>query len=151
MAESVEQQSTTSLPWWVRVCHAGWIAVCYFWVTLLLGLVLPKALDLLGSDKPLQSLPYLWPILKAIIDHPIWIVLFFLGTTYPHRTRSQEYVEATALSIRADTLAVVTRSRPGGIGTSREASSGSECIKPLPASAQSIRTASSSHAYHPSV
>jgi len=79
MAKQTEQQSTTSLPWWVRVCHAGWKVVRFFWAIFLLTLVLPKAVDVLFSDKPLRSLPNLWPILEAIIDHPIWTLLIFLG------------------------------------------------------------------------
>jgi hypothetical protein len=42
-------------------------------------LVLPKVVDVLFSEKALQSLPNLWPILEVIIDHPIWTLLTFLG------------------------------------------------------------------------
>src|SRR6266702_8297679 len=79
MAERAEQQSTTSLPWWGRVCRAGWKVVRFFWAIFLLTLVLPKAVDVLFSDKPLQSLPHLWPILQAIIYHPVWTLLTLLG------------------------------------------------------------------------
>jgi NACHT domain len=79
MAERAEQQSTTSLPWWDRVCRAGWKVVRYFWAIFILTLVLPKAVDVLFSDKPLQSLPNLWPILQAIVHHPVWTLLTFLG------------------------------------------------------------------------
>lgn len=79
MAERAEQQSTTSLSWRVRVCRVGWEAVRYFWATFLLTLVLPKAVEMLFSDKPLRALPNLWPILKAVIDHPVWTLLTFLG------------------------------------------------------------------------
>ena len=79
MAERAEQQSTTSLPWWGRVCRAGWKVVRFFWAIFILTLVLPKAVDVLFSDKPLQSLPNLWPILEAIVHHPVWTLLTFLG------------------------------------------------------------------------
>ncbi len=79
MAERAEQQNTTSLPWWVRACRVGWKAVRYIWVTFLVTLVLPKAVEVLFSDKPLRSLPNLWPVLQAIIDHPIWTLLIALG------------------------------------------------------------------------
>src|SRR6266566_10040929 len=45
----------------------------------LLTLVLPKAVDVLFSEKPLRSLPNLWPILEVIVHHPIWTLLTFLG------------------------------------------------------------------------
>ena len=79
MAEPGGQQSTISLPWRVRACRAGWKVVRYIWATFLLTLVLPKVVEVLFSDKPLRSLPNLWPILKAIIDYPLWTVLTFLG------------------------------------------------------------------------
>src|SRR5258708_4847146 len=79
MAERAEQQSTTSLPWWVSTCRAGWKVVRFFWAIFLLTLVLPKAVDVLFSDKPLRSLPNLWPILEAIVHHPVWTLLTFLG------------------------------------------------------------------------
>ncbi len=79
MAEPAGQQSTTLLPWWVRVCRVGWKVVRYFWATFLLTLVLPKAVEMLFSDKPLRSLPNLWPLLEVIIDHPLWTLLTFLG------------------------------------------------------------------------
>ncbi len=79
MAERAEQQSTTSLPWWGRVCRAGWKVVRFFWAIFILALVLPKAVDVLFSDKPLRSLPNLWPILEAIVHHPVWTLLTFLG------------------------------------------------------------------------
>jgi predicted NACHT family NTPase len=31
------------------------------------------------ADKPLRSLPNLWPILEVIVYHPIWTILIFLG------------------------------------------------------------------------
>src|SRR6266567_3912593 len=79
MAERAEQQSTTSLPWWGRVCRAGWKVVRFFWAIFLLTLVLPKAVDVLFSDKPLRSLLNLWPILQAIVQHPVWTLLTALG------------------------------------------------------------------------
>src|SRR6266566_2537829 len=79
MAERAEQQSTTSLPWWVHTCRAGWKVVRFFWAIFILTLVLPKAVDVLFSDKPLRSLPNLWPILEAIVHHPVWTLLTFLG------------------------------------------------------------------------
>ena len=79
MAERAEQQSTTSLPWWVRTCLVGWKAVRYFWLTFFLTLVLPKVVEVLFSDTPLRSLPNLWPLLQAIVDHPIWTLLTALG------------------------------------------------------------------------
>ena len=79
MAEPAGQQSTTSLSWRVRVCRVGWEAVRYFWATFFLTLVLPKTVEMLFSDKPLRAFPNLWPILKAIIDHPVWTLLTFLG------------------------------------------------------------------------
>ena len=79
MAERAEKQSTPSLPWWVRTCRVGWKAIRYFWVTFFLTLVLPKAVEVLFSDKPLRSLPNLWPLLEGIVSHPIWTLLIFLG------------------------------------------------------------------------
>src|SRR5947209_2774302 len=79
MAELEEQQSTTYLPWWGRVSRAGWKVVRFFWAIFFLTLVLPKAVEVLFSDKPLRSLPNLWPILEAIVHHPIWTTLTFLG------------------------------------------------------------------------
>ncbi len=79
MAEPVGQQNTTFLSWRVRVCRAGWKGVRYIWATFFLTLVLPKAVEVLFSDKPLRSLPNLWPILEVIINHPIWTLLTFLG------------------------------------------------------------------------
>jgi NACHT domain len=34
---------------------------------------------MLFSEKSLRSLPTLWPILEAILDHPFWTLLTFLG------------------------------------------------------------------------
>lgn len=34
---------------------------------------------ILFSDKPLRSLPNLWPLLEGIVSHPIWVLLIFLG------------------------------------------------------------------------
>src|SRR5450759_976514 len=79
MAEPAEQPNSTALPWWVRACRVGWKGVRYFLATFLLTLVLPKAVEMLFSDKSLRSLPNLWPILEAIIDHPLWTLLTFLG------------------------------------------------------------------------
>src|SRR6266566_8847946 len=79
MSERAEQQSTTSLPWWGRVCRAGWKVVRFFWAIFILTLVLPKAVDVLFSDKPLRSLPNFWPILQAIVYHPVWTLLTLLG------------------------------------------------------------------------
>src|SRR6266699_2998338 len=79
MAERAKQQSTTSLPWWVRTCRAGWKVVRFFWAIFILTLVLPKAVEVLFSDKPLRSLPNLWPILEAIVHYPVWTTLTFLG------------------------------------------------------------------------
>jgi hypothetical protein len=79
MAELVEQQSTEPLPWWIHTCRVGWKVVRYFWATFLVALVLPKAVDVLFSEKPLRSLPTFWPILEVVIDHPIWTLLTFLG------------------------------------------------------------------------
>ncbi len=79
MSERAEQQSTTSLPWWGRVCRAGWKVVRFFWAIFILTLVPPKAVDVLFSDKPLRSLPNLWPILEAIVHYPVWTLLTFLG------------------------------------------------------------------------
>ncbi len=67
MAEPAGQQSTTSLPWRVRVCRGGWKVVYGFLATFIVTIVLPKVVELIFSDKPLRSLPYLWPILEAII------------------------------------------------------------------------------------
>jgi hypothetical protein len=64
MAEPAGQPNSTALPWWVRACRVGWKVVRYFWATFLLTLVLPKAVEMLFSEKPLRSLPNLWPILQ---------------------------------------------------------------------------------------
>jgi len=79
MAEPAGQPNSTALPWWVHTCRIGWKGIRYFWATFLLTLVLPKAVEMLFSEKPLRSLPNLWPILEAIIDHPLWTLLTFLG------------------------------------------------------------------------
>jgi predicted lipid-binding transport protein (Tim44 family) len=79
MASAPEQPASSPPSWWQRTCRVGWKAVRYFWATFLLTLVLPKGVEVLFSDKPLRSLPNLWPILEAIIHHPIWTLLTFLG------------------------------------------------------------------------
>ncbi len=71
--------SSAAHPWWVRICRVGWKIIRFFWVTFILAFVLPKAVEVLFSDKPLRSLPNLWPLLEGIVSHPIWTLLVFLG------------------------------------------------------------------------
>ncbi len=66
-------------PWRVRICRVGWKGIRFIWVTFLLAFVLPKAVEVLFSDKPLRSLPNLWPLLEGIVSHPIWTLLISLG------------------------------------------------------------------------
>src|SRR6266566_2709423 len=72
MAERSEQQSTTSLPRWVRISRVGLKFMLWIWGTLIAGTLLGKFVDVLFSDKPIQSLPNLQLFLEAIINHPLW-------------------------------------------------------------------------------
>ena len=76
---SPDDVPSTAHSWWVRICRVGWKIIRFFWVTFILAFVLPKAVEVLFSDKPLRSLPNLWPILEGIVYHPIWTILIFLG------------------------------------------------------------------------
>ena len=60
MAERAEQESTTSLPWWVHACRIGWKVVRYFWVTVpvfLLGAVAGGVLQPVRQTYLHQSIP----------------------------------------------------------------------------------------------
>ncbi len=79
MAEPVEQQSATSLPWWGRICRAGWNVVLSFWGVIVVAMV-PSAIVamvFLSQKTSLQSL-YLWSVLDWMQHHLLLIGLIML-------------------------------------------------------------------------
>jgi hypothetical protein len=58
MAEQAEQQSSTSLPWWVRAYRVGWKVMLYVWGTLIAGIAIGTIsnLNTTAADTPLPKL-----------------------------------------------------------------------------------------------
>ena len=106
MASSPPQQApTTPSPWWNRPCRVGWIAVRFFWVTIVFGFVLSSLVSWsFNKDTPLQSLN-LWPILNWI-QHNLFLavltILVLLGLTW-YGSRHGETVPREQTSARAPT------------------------------------------------
>ena len=105
MSSSPPQQTpTTPSPWWRRPCRVGWIALRFFWATIVLGVVL-KVLDALVSwafskESPLQSLN-LWPILYWM-QHNLFLAVFTVNSSEkipksatPKVSRSGEFYVGT--------------------------------------------------------
>jgi type VI protein secretion system component VasK len=86
MSSSQPQQTPpTPSPWWSRLCRVGWIALRFFWVTIVFGVVLGALVSWFFSKAtPLQSLN-LWPILDWMQHHlflTVITIVVLLGLTW---------------------------------------------------------------------